>query len=254
MVLSCQPSSTMQQVANQLDRVTSGEESTAKNLKLRIVRRKLNVCRLADNFIISTCINSLLDYYPLTEEAPPLIPALTSGRYDIQWTQLADLPAPLYNTYVAVQHHKIYVTGNSPVDDAKHQVYVYNINTDQWGQLPPPGHYYGIPHIIGGRLAIIGGRLSATKKMTNKVSTFDEDSQIWSPCYPDLLSVRVRPGVINHLEYVIVAGGGRSVAVDDTIVVQDDIEVLNWIENSHWRKVSIKLPEPMYCFMHTHYI
>ena len=78
----------------------------------------------------------------------------------------------------------------SPVDDAKHQVYVYNINTDQWGQLPPSGHYYGIPHIIGGRLAIIGGCLSATRKRTNKVSTFDEDSQTWSSYYPDLLSVR----------------------------------------------------------------
>jgi len=33
--------------------------------------------------------------------------------------------------------------------------------------------------------------------------------------------------------------------------VQDDIEVLNWIENSHWRKVSIKLPVPMYGFRPT---
>ena len=47
---------------------------------------------------------------------------LTSGRYHIKWTQLADLPAPLYNAYVAVQHHKIYVAGgSSPFDDAKHQ-------------------------------------------------------------------------------------------------------------------------------------
>ena len=44
---------------------------------------------------------------------------------------------------------------DSPVEDAKHQVYVYDINTEQWGQLPPSGHYYGIPHIIGGKLAII---------------------------------------------------------------------------------------------------
>ena len=35
---------------------------------------------------------------------------------------------------------------------------------------------------------------------------------------------------------------------DDTPVVQDDIEVLNWIDNSQWRKVSIKLPIPMYGF------
>ena len=178
------------------------------------------------------------------------MPALTSGRYHIKWTQLADLPVPLCAARIAVQHHKIYVTGAIiPVDHeyALHQVFVYNTNTDKWGQLPPSGHYYGIPHIIGRRLAIIGGHLSATKKMTNKVSTFDENSQTWTSYYPDLISVRNRPGVVSHLEHVIVAGG----KLDDTPIVQDDIEVLNWIENSHWRKVSIKLPAPMYGFAPT---
>ena len=180
------------------------------------------------------------------------MPALNSGRYHIKWTQLADLPVPLCVISVAAQHHKIYVTGSSPVEDALHQVYVYDINYNQWDQLPPSGHYLGIPHIIGGRLAIIGGRLSATKKMTNKVSTFDEDSQTWTSYYPDLLSVRSRPGVVSYLEHVIVAGGGRPTAEDDdTVVIQDDIEILNWIENSHWKKVSIKLPVPMYGFTPT---
>ena len=45
---------------------------------------------------------------------------------------------------------------------------VYDINTDQWGQLPPPGHFAGVPHIIGGKLAIIGGRLSASYQTKNK--------------------------------------------------------------------------------------
>ena len=174
------------------------------------------------------------------------MPALSSGRYHIKWTQLADLPAPLYDAHVAIKQHKIYVTGgDGPVEDALHQVYVYDINTDQWGRLPPSGHYYGIPHIIGGKLVIIGGYLSATKKKTNKVSTFDEYNKIWTSHYPDLLSVRSKPGVASHLEHVIVAGGDKG---DDTSVTLDDIEVLNWIENSHWRKVFIKLPVPMWCF------
>ena len=166
---------------------------------------------------------------------------------------MADLPVPLFNVYIAVQHHKIYVTGNSLVENACHQVHVYDINTDQWGQLPPSGHYYGIPHIIGGKLVIIGGRLSNTKKITNKVSTFDEDSQTWTSYYPDLLSVRSKPGVVSYLEHVIVAGGGRPTTEDDdtTIVQQDNIKILNWIENSHWRKVSIKLPVPMWGFTPT---
>ena len=198
-----------------------------------------------------TIFNLLFDLLS-TQEAPPLIPALTSGRYHIKWTQLADLPVPFYFAYVAVQHHKIYVTGDSPVEDALHQVYVYDINYNQWDQLPPSGHYKSLPHIIGGRLAIIGGCLSATKKMTNKVTTFDEDSQTWTSYFPDLPSARSKPGVASYLEYVIVAGGARPTAEDDdTPVVQDDIEVLNWIENSHWRKVSIKLPVPMWGFKPT---
>ena len=192
-----------------------------------------------------------LDLLP-TQEAPPLMPALNSGKHYIKWTQLADLPAPLYDAYVTVQFHKVYVTGDSPAEDAEHQVYVYNINTDQWGHLPPSGHYYGIPHIIGGKLVIIGGRLSVTKRMTNKVSTFDEDDQTWTSYYPDLLSVRSKPGVVSHLKHVIVAGGARPTSEDDgTPVIQDDIEVLNWIKNSHWRKVSIKLPVPMFNFKPT---
>ena len=159
---------------------------------------------------------------------------------------MADLPAPMWGAYIAVQDKKVYVAGGvSPVGDAYHQVYVYDINTDQWGQLPPPGHCYGVPHIIGGKLAIIGGRLSTTWECTNKVSTFDGISQTWISYYPDLLSVRGKPGVVTHMEHIIVAGG---VTGDDMPVPQDDIEVLNWIENSHWRRVAINLPEPMDIF------
>ena len=180
-----------------------------------------------------------------TQEAPPLLPALTSGRCRVKWTRLTDLPAPLYIAYVAVHDHKIYVTGaNSPVESAKHQVYVYNINIDLWSQLPPSGHYAGIPHIIGDKLAIIGGYLSATNKRTNKVITFDDGSQTWTSYYPDLLSVRSGLGVVSHQVYVIVAGGISR----DGDTALDDIEVLNWMENSHWRRALVKLPVPMYEF------
>ena len=175
-----------------------------------------------------------------------MMPTLISSRYHIKWTQLADLPAPMYGAYAVVRDKKIYVAGGeSPVDDALHQVYVYDINADHWGQLPPPGHYCGVPQVIGGKLAIIGGKVSATNERTNKVSTFDETSQTWTSHYPDLLLVRSRPGVITHLEHVIVAGGAKG---DDTKALQNDIEVLNWIENSHWRKVAINLPQLMWGF------
>ena len=171
------------------------------------------------------------------------MPALTSGRYHIKWTQLANLPAPVFDAYVTVQDKKVYVAGGDSLVDDCDKVYVYDVNTDHWDQLPPLCHYFGVPHIIVGKLAIIGGRLSATDEMTNKISTFDETNQTWISYYPDLLSIRSRPGVVTHLEHVIVAGGVKS--VNDTPVVQDDIEILNWMKNSCWQKVSIKLPVPM---------
>ena len=77
-------------------------------------------------------------------------------------------------------------------------------------------------------MAIIGGCLSATKKRTNKVSTFDKTIQTWTSYYLDLLSVRSKPGVVTHQEHVIVARGG----LDDTTLAQDNIEVLNWVKKT----------------------
>lgn len=148
-----------------------------------------------------------------------------------------------------MQDKKIYLAGGGSSDyDANDRVYVYDLETNQWAQLPPSGHLLGVLCIVGGKLTIIGGRLSATGTSTNKVSTFDEFSQTWISHYPNLLSVtsRYRPGVVTHLEHVILAGGlGRGQTVSD------DIEILNWVENSHWRIVSTNLPEPMWNFTPT---
>ena len=168
------------------------------------------------------------------------MPTLTSSKYRIKWTRLADFPSILCGAYVAVQDRKIYVSGgSSPVEDTKHQVFAYDIDNDRWGQLPIPDHYYAVPHIIGGKLSLIGGRLIPTNKMTNKVSTFDQTKQSWVSYYPNLLSVRSKPGIATHMEYAIVAGGIQGGGASD------DIEILDWVENSQWKRVSIHLPVPM---------
>jgi len=40
---------------------------------------------------------------------------------------------------------------------------------------------------------IIGGYLSSTNEVTNKVSTFNEDNQTWISYYPDMLLARRQP-------------------------------------------------------------
>ena len=169
------------------------------------------------------------------------MPALRSGKYHIRWTQLADLPVSLSYAYAAVYNEKIYISGHeTPADDALQQVYVYDTSTDAWDQLPTPNHYYGVPQIIDRRLSIIGGLSSTTNKFTNEISTFDDVTQSWSSIYPKMLSARSKPGVVTHLEYVFVAGGAN----DNALL--NDIEVLDWVENSSWRKLSVYLPVPMF--------
>ena len=164
------------------------------------------------------------------------MPTLTSSKYHIKWTRLADLPGAMYEARVAVQDRRVYVSGG--LGDTIRLVFVYDIDYNRWDTLPPLDHYYAIPHIIGKKLALIGGREGA---FTNKVSTFDPTTQSWVSYYPNLLSARYHPGVVTHMEYVIVAGGKTD---DDNVL--DDIEILDWVENSQWIRVASHLPVPMY--------
>ena len=131
------------------------------------------------------------------------------------------------------------MAGSAPDDDTYHYVYVYDINNNQWDRLPPPGQHRSILQIINSKLTVIGGLDNTTKKVTNKVTTYNNNS--WSNEYPNLLKARVRPGVLTHLDYVIVAGGALNINT-----IYDDIEVLNYKQSSHWVIARMKLPEAMW--------
>lgn len=167
----------------------------------------------------------------------------------MKWSRLANMPSPLSEPYAVINQSKIFVTGcvtSHGHNDAIYQVYCYNCCTNQWCVLPRLQHHFGVPHIVGGKLVIFGGRLSHNSHRTSKVSTFDQSTQSWISFYPDMTSVRSRPGVVTHLEYVIVAGG----TVDDGKCV-NDIEILNWVENYAWRIVTLRLPFPMFALTPT---
>ena len=131
------------------------------------------------------------------------------------------------------------MAGNAPDDDTYHYVYVYDINGNQWDRLPPPGQHMGRLLIINSKLTVIGGWDNTTGKITNKVTTYNNNS--WYNSYPSMIKARVKPGVVTHLDYVIVAGG----ALDDK-TINDDIEVLNYKQSSHWVIARMKLPEPIW--------
>jgi len=168
------------------------------------------------------------------------VPALQSNSYKLTWEKCADLPSPLYYASVALHDNKIYtMAGMAPDRETYNNVYVYDINNNQWDKLSLPGQCQGTLQIIDSKVTIIGGWDNATKKRTNKVTTFINNR--WTNYYSNMMKARVRPGVLSHLDYVIAVGG---VLDDDTI--SDEIEVLNYKQSPHWVIARIKLPEPMW--------
>ena len=131
------------------------------------------------------------------------------------------------------------MAGMAPDKGTYRYVYVYDINNNQWNRLPLPGQSQGVLQIIKSKLTVIGGVDTTTNKVTNKVTTYNNNS--WRNEYPNLLKARVNPGVLTHLDYVIVAGG----ILDDN-TNSNDIELLNYKQSSHWVIARMNLPEAMW--------
>ena len=167
------------------------------------------------------------------------MPALQSGCYELTWEKCADLPSPICAASAVLHNEKVHVmAGAAPDKDTYRYVYTYDIHSNHWDALPPPGHIMGVLQIIDGKLSVIGGRDTNADKVTNKVSTFINNN--WTQQYPNMLKSRVRPGVATYSDSVIVAGGAR-----DINTFYDDIELLCYKQSPHWIITNMNLPEPM---------
>ena len=167
--------------------------------------------------------------------------ALQSGHYHIKWTTCSDLPTPMFDVYVAMSNGTIYCTGITPNEDNQQEVYCYDTRTDQWKQLPRPGHRLGVIHMVDNKLTIFGGMEPHTSNRHKKVTTYNSKTNSWYSHFPNMLYNRSKPGVVTSHDYVIVMGGKSS---PDTTL--DNMEVMNY-HHLQWREVSVHLPAPMYC-------
>ena len=168
--------------------------------------------------------------------------ALLTKQYHLKWDKCADLPRRMYSASVVVDDNNIYVTaGSAPEVETKYNVYHYNITTDKWNTLPPPGHYYGVLCMVDDTLSIFGGQDPVTYAYYNKVSTYNRDTNSWISYYPNMIQKRFLPGVVPHGDHVIVMGGEY-----ESNKSLDNIETMNWQQQSPWREVSTKLPVPMW--------
>ena len=168
------------------------------------------------------------------------MPALQSGCYELTWEKCPDLPSPMCFASTVLHNKKVHVmAGFAPDDDTLRYVFTYDISSNHWDRLPPPGHIRGVLQIIGGKLSVIGGWDANAGEATNRVSIFINNS--WTQHYPHMSKPRAIPGVTTYSDYVIVAGGRR-----DANTYNDDIELLYYKQSPHWIRTNINLPEPMY--------
>ena len=168
---------------------------------------------------------------------------MESNQHHIEWIPCCDLPHKLYAGSVAVSadSKRVYVTAwDAPEDDTYNNVYCYDISCNQWTVLPQPGHCFGVLHMLDDRLTIFGGNDIVTDEVLQKVTTYNNDTNSWYRCYPDMLSGRFKPGVITYNNHVIVMGGLNGFSIQDSIEVMDCHDQLKWI------KASFRLPLPMW--------
>jgi len=169
------------------------------------------------------------------------VEALQTKQYHLKWDKCADLPRRMYSVSVTVDDNNVYVTaGSAPENETNNNVYCYDIVTDQWNTLPPPGHYMGVLCMVDDTLSIFGGQDSVTYKTLHKVSTYSRDSNSWSQTYPVMIHERFQPGVVIHKDHLMVMGGQ-----DQSNKYLSSIETMNWRQRT---QVSTKLPVPM-CYI-----
>ena len=83
----------------------------------------------------------------------------------------------------------------------------YSPVDDWWAELPPPSVTDFTIATLKGQLLVVGGRESSTRKITEKIFTFQERSQQWAKCYPDMTTALMDPAILGYQDHLIVAGG-----------------------------------------------
>ena len=171
---------------------------------------------------------------------------------------LKSMPCELQVISSVKKDNKLYITaiGKAPGQDSKddvpkdhvsRQIQVYSLDgKGNWSTLPedprqkPAPNYNAPVTVINGRIALVGGRDAETGKITNVLSTWDEEKHEWeqdSP--PSMPTKRLTSGVCHRDNLLLVVGG----VVDDKVkMLVNTVDVYDFSSNRWYTPKALDLP------------
>ena len=173
---------------------------------------------------------------------------------------LQDMPYGLQVISSVKKDNKLYITAigkvkrkgakkDVPKDHVSRQIQVYSLDgKGNWSTLPeypkqkPAPNYNAPVTIINGRITLVGGRDAETGKLTNVLSTWNEEKKEWgNDNPPSMPTKRLESGVCQHDNFLVVVGG---IVDDKAKMLVNTVDVYNFSSNRWSTPEALHLPIP----------
>ena len=141
---------------------------------------------------------------------------------------------------VVVFKGKVYIGGGGASSDRERQiVMVYDHQQDSFDTLPPYTYKNFSMAIVNNQLVLVGGRDVQTRKVTNKLAVWNEESRKWTHPLPPMTTACTSSSVTsyNNRWLVVMAGVG-----DRTELSR--VDILDTTESGQWYHAA---PLPQTC-------
>ena len=144
---------------------------------------------------------------------------------------------------VIVFNDKAYIGGRfAPSDKQQQTVIVYDPQKDSYDTLPPYTYKLFSIAVVNNQVVVVGGEDIRTKKRTNQLGVWNEQSKSWTHPLPPMTTACTLPSVATHNNRWLVVMGG--VSGDGTYLSR--VEILDTTGSGQWYQAA-PLPQPCYC-------
>ena len=144
--------------------------------------------------------------------------------------KLPTMPMGAHSFAATIHNSKVYISalGNDGSGKCIAPVLVYSTNEHKWSTLPKQQHGAAIA-VVNNHVTLIGGQDVSTEKLTNTLSSWNEEEGQWIQVLPPMPTGRLLfPAVISHDNLLLATGG---LAENDSVLSTTDVldlTTLNW--------------------------